>query len=104
MTCCIHVNDLGTVFILQVLDQDGVAVDISSATDLTLYITQPTGDLLTRNCVFNTDGVDGKLKYVIASGDLSKQGIYQMQARVTMPAGLWHSSIVKFEVSRNIGT
>ena len=96
-----QLNDIGTI-ILATIEDEGVAVDISSATVKKLYIEKPDGTLLTKDAVFTTDGTDGKMQYVVISGDLSLVGIYKVQGRVEMPAGKWNSNIGDFQVEENL--
>ena len=64
----IHVNDVGTQFLVTVTDGSS-AVDISSATTKELIIKKPSGTKLTKATAFSTDGTDGKMKYNISSDD-----------------------------------
>ena len=97
----IHKNDIGTVFQLE-LQEDDVAVDISAAIQIDIFLGAPSGATKQSTGVFVTDGTDGKIKYTTVSGDLDEEGPWQIQAKITMPAWNGHSSIVNFNVYPNI--
>lgn len=97
----IHIGDIGTVFLVTVQD-NGLAVDISTATTKELCLRKPDGTLLTKNADFNTDGVDGKLKYTTISGDLDAAGNWILQIHIVMPTGEWRSDKITFAVYPNI--
>ena len=71
MSCSseIHVND-NTRFVLTI-EETCVAVDISTASVKTIYITKPSGIVLTRSALFVTTGVDGQIYWDAVSGDLN---------------------------------
>lgn len=97
----IHVNDVGTVLIMTVLD-DGVAVDISGASVLDVFIRKPNGVSYTKAGLFYTNGTDGKLKYIAISGDFDAPGNYKLQGKVVLPGGTYYSSISDFMVYCNL--
>ena len=101
MTDEIHQYDIGTVFQLE-LQEDGVAVDVSAATDITFYFGAPSGATKTKTGQFVTDGSDGLVKYATIADDLDEVGPWQVQAKITMPAWEGHSSIVQFAVYPNV--
>ena len=61
----IHMNDVGTKFLVTVTDGT-TAVDISSATTKQLIFQKPSGTKLTKATAFTSDGTDGKMQYSIA--------------------------------------
>ena len=97
----IHVNDVGTKFLVTVTDGSS-AVDISSATTKELIIKKPSGTKLTKATSFNTDGTDGKMKYNIASDDLDEAGSYKLQGKVVISDGTFYTDIHTFKVHRNL--
>lgn len=101
MTDEIHMNDIGTIFQLE-LQEDGLAVDISAASNITIYLGAPSGAAKTSTGQFVTDGSDGLIKYTTITGDLDEVGPWTIQAKITMPAWEGHSSIVNFAVYPNI--
>lgn len=97
----IHVNDIGTIFLVTIKEAT-VAQDVSSATTKQLLFKNPSGTVLTKTAVFNTNGTDGKIKYTTVSGDLSIWGSWQLQAYIVLPTGEWHTDVVNFEVYKNV--
>jgi hypothetical protein len=97
----IHVGDVGTVFELT-LQEDGVAVNISTATLKQFIYTKPSGTATTKTASFTTDGSNGKLRYVSLANDLDTAGVWQLQAYVELPTGKWHSTVIQFVVEPNL--
>lgn len=101
MTSEIHEGDVGTKILVTITD-DGAAVDLSDAISLSLFIKKPDGAVLNRVATLNSDGTDGKIKYITISGDLDVAGVYKLQARIALPAGSFYSSSTNFKVHCNI--
>ena len=97
----IHLGDIGTSLQLEIVE-DGVALDISTATSLKMRFQKPSGSTLDKDASFVTDGSDGLIRYVTVSGDLDEAGTWTRQA--FMQIGSWHgqSSRVQFVVRGNI--
>ena len=68
----IHTGDTGTVFIITISDT-GVPVDLSSGTSASnvILFKRPDRTTFNRPAVFDTDGKDGRIKYVSVAGDIS---------------------------------
>jgi len=110
----IHKNDVGTEFIVTILDftedNNGEIVDISTATAKQIIFLKPDGvTKITNPAVFTSiasggtaDGTDGKLSYFSVSGDLDAIGQYKIQATITTPGGYWSTTISKFKVVDNL--
>lgn len=101
MSCSseIHVND-NTRFILTI-EETCVAVDISIASVKTIYITKPSGAVLTKSALFVTTGADGQIYWDAVFGDLNEAGWYKIQAKVVI--GQTYSSFIKsFRVFGNL--
>lgn len=101
MSSQIHVNDVGTTLIGTVLDS-GVAVDISSASSIQMFIKKPDQTTLTKTASFNSDGTDGKMKYVTVSGDIDQAGNYKIQGKVVLGTATYFSSVSTFKVYCNL--
>jgi hypothetical protein len=101
MASQIHVNDIGTTLIGTVLDS-GIAVDISSASTIQMIIKKPDQTTSTKTASFNTDGTDGKMKYVTVSGDIDQAGNYKIQGKVILGTATYFSSVSTFKVYCNI--
>lgn len=103
MAAVVHLNDVGTVFELTVIDQDDVVVNISAATTREIVFQKPDGTTVTKTAVVVTDGTDGKMKYISLAGDLDVPGLWHAQAIVTIGTGTWRSTQLHFTVRRNLG-
>lgn len=101
MASKIHVGDIGTQLVMTVKDDD-VVVDISSATDLEIFIKKPNGISYEKTGVFYTDGTDGKMYYTSVTGDFNAAGNYKLQGRVSLPGGTYYTSINDFKVHCNL--
>ena len=97
----IHLNDIGTQFLLSVKDGSS-AVDISSATTKQIIIKKPSGTKVTANTAFSTDGTDGKMYYNAVDGDLDEAGSYKLQGKVVISDGTFYTDITSFKVHRNL--
>ncbi len=98
----IHVGDVGTVLTLVVTD-NGTAVDISTASSKLIYLLPPdTATALQKTGVFTSTGSDGSMYYTTIAGDLSKPGVWQVQAHVVLGTTTFSSDIGTFEVFRNL--
>lgn len=97
----IHVNDIGTEFLVTVKDGDEI-VDISTADTLQLIFTKPTGTKVTQTATLYTDGTDGKMKYISEDGDLDVAGWWKLQGFISISDSEWHTNVVTFQVHRNL--
>ena len=97
----IHVDDVGTRFLITVQD-DGVAVDISSATARQINFKKPSATVLNRTGSLFTDGTDGKMYYDAVAGDLDEAGDYKIQGKVIFSVGNFSTDVKKFKVHCNI--
>jgi len=103
MTCTapIFVGDVGTIFRLTVqecINDVLTIVDISAATALEFRFKKPDASVLTKTPIFTTDGTDGQLQYASIVGDLDQAGVWELQGKVTLPGGVYNTSIVTFDV------
>lgn len=98
----IHVGDT-TPFILTIREK-GVAIDIANASVKDIYFDDPdhNNNRMVRAAVFNSDGTDGKLKYVTVKEDLKTSGRWRIQAYIVTPQGSWHTEVKIFKVERNL--
>jgi hypothetical protein len=98
----IHVNDIGTSFIATVKNEDDEVEDISAASAMTFTFKKPSGDTLTVDADFYTDGTDGKMSYISESTDIDEEGNWSLQGVVTIGTSVYHTSIYKFRVYGNL--
>lgn len=102
MASQVHIADVGTL-IRVTCKASGKILDLSTATLKKFYIKRKNNTILEVTADFSTNGVDGKLQYVILSTDIiGPKGDYVLQVYVEFPAGKWHSSWASFEVAANI--
>lgn len=97
----IHKNDIGTKFLVTVMDGAAV-VDISSASEKKIIFRKPNKNILTTDGIFETDGTDGKIYYITVSDNLNIVGDWNIQAKITLPSGIWSSSVARFTVYSNL--
>lgn len=97
----IHLNDVGTIFELTVMDGDTI-VDISLATELLILFKKPDGTVVEQTASKTTDGTDGKMQYVTIAGDLDALRVWKIQGRVTLQTGKWSTEVDKFTVYPNV--
>lgn len=77
----IHEDDYGWIAKLRIV-QDGVVQDISSYTTLQFIFKAPSGTITTKTATFDTDGIDGVLKYTVEDGVIGEVGNWRVQARI----------------------
>jgi len=95
----IFVSDTGTEMRVTVTD-DGVAVDLSSATEILFIFRKPDGTTLEVDGLLYTDGTDGIVYYNTVAGDIDQSGMYKLQVRVTISSGnVFSSSVGSFKVA-----
>jgi len=100
----IHINDVGTKILVTVKD-DTSAVDVSAASAggaKQIIIKKPSGTKLEKTAVFNSDGTDGKIYYLIAANDFDEAGTYKIQGKVVISDGTFYTDIQSFKVHRNL--
>lgn len=98
----IHVNDVGTIFILTIYDENSSIVDISTAATLQISFKKPDGTVLDKVASLYTNGTDGKLKYQTIAGDIDQVGPWQIQSWIDLDSVKFYSDISKFTVYRNL--
>lgn len=97
----IHEGDIGTIFTINLTDCD-VAVDLTGHTSLQIIFAKPDGTSVTKTASDSGTPTDGIITYTTISGDLDQDGVWRIQAKVTIPAGTFSSDIEKFRVYPNI--
>lgn len=103
----IHVGDIGTMFKLTIVDQDGIPVPMDNSFVVTMTFLLPDKSTIDRTASFLTDGSDGIVKYITVAGDLTQAGRWQLQAVVKKMSGPtilqeYHSDSVKIKVVANL--
>lgn len=100
----VHLNDIGTIFELTILDQDDAVVNVSSAVGAgtkVIRFEKPDGSVVSQEAVFSTNGTDGKIRYVSLSGDIDQVGTWSMQGFVNITAGEFSTECPEFPVRPN---
>lgn len=98
----VRVGDIGTEVVVQVLDEDLAAVDVSAATVRTIYLRRPSGTVLTKAAVLDTTGADGRIRHDSVAGDFSEAGYYRVFGRVVLADGrTWSTDEGGFQVRAN---
>lgn len=97
----IHKDDVGTAFILTVLD-NGVVINLSNSISNSIVFKKPSKVTLIKNASLVDGGITGKIRYITQSGDLNEVGTWSVQAIVQLPSGRWHSDIFTFNVEKNL--
>lgn len=94
------IGDVGTLFIYQFVDRyTGTVVDVSGANGLNIIFKSPSAVVASKSASFNTDGVDGKIKYLILNSDLDEAGDWEVQGKATWATGsMFYGDIKKFTV------
>lgn len=98
----IHLNDVGTQFLVTIVDANENPMDISDATLKEIVFKKPSGALVSKEAVFFSTGSDGKIYYVTQSDDLDEIGSWKIQCHVTTPTANWHTNFSAFKVHRNL--
>lgn len=104
MTTYIHKADVGTIFRLTIVDTDGDAIDVSSATVKYLYFEKPDYTRLKKTAAFYTDGSDGIIQYTTIDGDIDTIGKWKVQGYVETTDGDFFTEKYQFEVLSNLYT
>ena len=97
-----HINDVGSIIKLRVLDSIGQPIDLSVSTSPEIWFKKPNGAYVKEAASFTTDGSDGYVQYTFDADDLTVPGLWQAQAIINMPGGVLHSSYYKFMIEKNL--
>ena len=100
----IHVNDIGTRFLVTVKDGTST-VDVSPAGATgVLTFKRPDDTTIARTASTLTDGsaVSGVMYYDTIAGDLNQAGLWKIQGKVTISSGTFYTDIQGFNVHCNL--
>ena len=101
----VHYNDIGTVILVTVNDcvsGTSTVLDLSGASTLELILQSPSGSSTTKTAIFDTDGTDGKIKYLSVDGDFNEVGTWRIQAKIAIGGGIFRSDVGTFRVYENL--
>lgn len=99
----VFVNDIGTNFRVQFLDKDGVPLDISTSTARVLYFKKPDGTITSRTAAIDAPSGVGWAIYTSSPGDIDQYGMWEIQGKVAIGAGNWHTEPDNFKVGESFG-
>jgi hypothetical protein len=97
----VHVGDIGTIFRITVMDGD-TPLDISTQTEMKIFLRRPDDTVLNNDAVHTTDGTDGKMEYVGVSGDVDQQGKWVIQGKIIIPEGTFYTDRAAFVVEESL--
>ena len=97
----LHLSDYGFAITI-IMVEEGVALDISTASTKQFVFKRPDGITTTVTAVFTTTGTDGSLYYTVPTGFLNIVGQWKVQAIATFAAAKYHSDITTFTVTDNL--
>lgn len=80
---------------------DGVAVDLSDASTITIKYKRPDSIIMTKTGTFLTDGTDGWLRYSFTDGDLTVPGTWECKVKVVKPGWTFTTAPLTFQVHRD---
>lgn len=104
----VHIGDVGTIFRVELYDEElKQVVDVSAATVLSLHFLKPDGKggvtKVPKTAVLSSGGVDGLIEYIGVAGFLDTPGNWRIQAEITFAGGnKWNAEVGKFIVHENI--
>ncbi|MFC1709488.1 hypothetical protein ACFL2J_05510 [Candidatus Omnitrophota bacterium] len=99
----IRQGDYGYDIIFTVKNPDGTVVDLSTATEIKIFVAtvDTYRNILNGDCVV-TDGVNGKCKYSVVTGDFEDIGNYYGALRITFPASRRTTKNLAITVGREL--
>ena len=109
-------GDVGHAFRRTIVDPDGDAIDVSTATEIIFKFTLPDGTSLYKDGEFVTDGVDGKVQYITDgswsilaephtfTGDLDMVGHWTCVIFVVFGGNQMHTDAFHFDVEPVVDT
>ena len=99
----IHVNDIGTQFLVTVKDGSST-VDLSNASALQINFRKPSDVIVNRTGSTIGDGssTSGVMYYDSVAGDLDEVGNYKLQGKVILTGGTYYTDIHTFKVHCNL--
>jgi len=99
----IHVDDIGTRFVITVKDDEG-NVDLTESSIRQLTFRKPSDEYLYRTAEVFGDGSEssGVMYYDVVSGDFDEPGLYKLQGKVSTPSGVYYTDTYSFKVHCNI--
>jgi hypothetical protein len=98
-------GQFGIITTLTMVDDDGVAINISSYTTKTVHFRSPDSrKTISVNAAFTTDGINGKLDIEFADGDIDRAGTWEGTIELEKTGERLLSKIFTMEVEPRVGT
>jgi len=97
----LHVDDVGTEIRLTLLD-DGVPVDLTGASELTILLRKPSGTVVAKTASVVGEPANGVIHCYTATEDLDEAGLYEIQTRIAVGSWSGHSDIRRVRVYANV--
>lgn len=96
-------GEVGIQLGITVVDATGTAVDISTATSLTMLFEKPDGSRASKVGVQTSGGADGKVHYASVADFPDAVGRWSRQAKIVFASGTTYiTGRVEFDVERPI--
>jgi hypothetical protein len=96
-------GDVGTIIEVALKDSDGKSVDLTYANSAGIRFVPPSGVAFTRVCEFVGERVNGRIGYIIESGDITEVGMYSYETFVNFSDGSYFTSTEgDFEVEKTL--
>ena len=95
-------NAVGVRFDVRIVDQDNVAVDLTTATTKQILLQKPDGAVLTKTATLIGLNL---LRYTTQGTDLDEAGLWHVQANIFIPGGYqgFVDDPTAFTVGANLG-
>lgn len=97
-----HTGDVGSIIRVLFLDENGVALDVSGATTLEIFLRDPALATTTHAATFTTDGTDGLIQFTTIAGTFGSDGCWTVQGHVATVSQDWKSNTEEFTVLGNV--
>jgi hypothetical protein len=85
-----------------IVDQNGVAVDLSQADLVEYHLQKPLGGRVVFTAGLKTDGTDGKISYTTSITDMATAGVWHLQAYYESGTVRMHTNLGYMVVEGNI--
>ena len=97
--CAPVVGSVGFAYVMQFLECNNQPRNLANATLIEIRFRKPSGALFTVTATFDTDGTDGKIKYVTQTvNDFDEAGNWEASGYAESPTGSGPSQVVNFVV------
>lgn len=97
-----QVNDQGVDIVITITQVDGTLVPLLNTDGLVVRLGYPDGTTANFAARLLTDGSDGKAVYTTGAGDISQEGIYNVQLQLTRAGNVRSSRRGQFEALENV--